>query len=226
MEIRRLIRALDALDWDDPAALVETEGLLRACWSDGGVNERIAEYLGTLEYPNPAVTRTAELHSWKLFRTPVWDLALNQFMPFLGESRLASENIHDHTRPIVSLTIAGGYDQDFVRPLEPQEQYKDGEPWKGRVERYAGPSTEPGSVYSLDPHIFHALTDFRPGTMTLVVYGKLAKSEILCFNQLSGLVERRRTATQAKNSLIETLKSIECPAGKDDGTSGFNANQG
>ena len=124
---------------------------------------------------------------------------------------MASENIHNHTRPLVSLTLSGGYQQDYWVPLERLDSYQDGEPWAGRIKRCPGPSTYPGLVYTTYTDVFHALTDFEPGTTTLVVYGKLEQSTILCFNQLSGQVERRCTATHAKNTLIETLKNIHCP---------------
>jgi hypothetical protein len=71
-----------------------------------------------------------------------------------------------------------------------------------------GPSTFPGHIYDIDTETFHALTSFEPGTMTLVVYGPLRQQEIVCFNQLSGRVERRCTATNAKNQLIKQLNKL------------------
>lgn len=205
MEIVDLIERLDRLRWETHSDLYMAKILLDQLWDEGNIQEKLARYLKTLQYPDPAVTRTAELHSWKLYRTPVWDLALNQFVPYLGESRKASENIHNHTRPLVSLTIAGWYNQNYFRLKEHDCDYLDGTTWKGRIERYDGPATYPGMCYITDMDVFHALTDFQPNTMTLVVYGRVKQDCILCFNQLSGLIERRWTATNAKNKLIGNL---------------------
>ena len=69
MEMKKLIRALSTLDWNRRSALDAAAALLDQCWKEGEVNQHIADYLHTLEYPHPAVTRTAELHSWKLYHT-------------------------------------------------------------------------------------------------------------------------------------------------------------
>lgn len=207
MDIRELIGSLHQLDWGKDVSLFKAAILLEKLWETGKTHKALADYLDTLQYPDPAVTRTAELHSWKLSRNPTWDLTLNQFLPFM-EDRKASENIHNHTRPLVSLTIYGGYEQNYYHLKKHLCEYKDGDVWEGQIEAYPGPSTEPGTVYITDTNVFHALTTFEPGTMTLVVYGPLKQECIVCFNQISGRVERRRTATNAKNTLVEKLRSL------------------
>jgi hypothetical protein len=207
MSVHALIDSLNALRWEDEeSSLSACADLLREFWSCGKPAEAVASYLGDLSYPEPAVSRTAELHSWKLCRNQTWDLTLNQFREFQGER--ASENIHNHTRVLVSLTISGGYKQDYFRPLKPLCEFKEGELWTGDIERYDGPITYPGFVYVTGVDVFHALTDFIPGTMTLVVYGPLRQDSIVCFNQLTNRVERRCTATCAKDELVNTLRQI------------------
>jgi hypothetical protein len=178
---------------------------LEVVWEKGEVKERVADYLAALEYPEPAVIRTAELCSWKLYRTPRWELALNQFRPF-ANGRQASENIHNHSRPFASLTVSGGYEQDYYRLLKPACEFVDGEPWAGGIEKLPGPTTTPGMVYVTDTDVFHAIARFEPGTLSLVVYGSMEQTCIVCLNQLTGLVERRRKATVTKNALVAELR--------------------
>jgi len=199
--MNELIRRLQNLEWNKPGAMRRVEDALTDFWNNNPM-EHIARYLERMIYPDPIVNRTNELHSWKLFRTQVWDLALNQFVPNVG--RCESENIHNHTRPLVSLTLSGGYKQSYYDVSK--HDFTSGEVWTGYVTEREQPWTYPGHVYLIDTDIYHALTAFMPDTLTLAVYGPLHRHEIICFNRTTNTVEFRRTAQCAKERLIQTLR--------------------
>ncbi len=204
-----LIGQLTRLSWDKPAAThSHVEDILSCYWARRDELLRaLQEHLDTMELP--LVTRTAELHSWMLHNEGVWCLKLNQLLPSpcMGKR---SENVHDHTRPLTSLTVTGGYQQDYFDADTLRGCYVLGDSFcYDDLPRFGGPCTSPGTVYTIDTDTFHALTDFADGTLTLCVYGNIRKEAIRVFNGVSGRVEQRTTYRSAKRSMISQLRALE-----------------
>jgi hypothetical protein len=207
----RLCDALAALDWkygDWASTHGRAEDILGAAWG------RKAELMRALQervrsFEMPQITRTAELHSWMLINGGDWMLKLNQFIPSPATGR-HSENVHDHTRVITSLTLAGGYTQDFFDPAELRGRYQLGDRFRlEELPSAAGPSTRAGMVYSMGTNLFHALNGFDDGTLTLCLYGRIVKDGITVFNTVSGRVEQRITYGAARDMMLQQLHGLE-----------------
>lgn len=208
---KNLIDVLNALTWgaDWRHSHMMVEVTLRTMWKDR--RELIAslgEYIDGLGIPR--ITKTAELHSWELHRGESYDVKLNQFVPWkCGDEGRTSEGIHHHTRPLTTLTLSGGYEQIYYEPKKPHDHYEVGESWSEQdMNQRFGPTTKAGLVYTIDPDIFHALTDFRDDTLTLAVYGKIVRPVITVFNTVTRKVERRTTCTHAKQNMLAKLRHL------------------
>lgn len=202
-----LIRLLNELPWSPdnwPTLHQQTELLLAKQWLD---RENLFRQLRhqLRDVNPPIVTRTAELHSWLLYTGTEYCLKLNQFIPSPATGR-NSENVHDHSRPLTTLTLGGGYKQNYFNPegsFQPGHRFS--------LEEFMqapGPSTAPGHVYSITPEVFHALNGFEDQTMTLVVYGPIVKDHITVFNTVTGVVEHRKTYASAQAELLDNLRRL------------------
>lgn len=209
--LKNLFDTLDALIWDNDWRRnhLISEHLLNAMWVDRReLFASLGEYINSLGIPR--ITKTAELHSWELHRGESYDVKLNQFLPWkCGDEGRMSEGIHHHTRPLTTLTLSGGYEQIYYEPKKPYDQYEAGEPWSERdMHQRFGPTTKAGLVYTIDPDIFHALTDFRDDTLTLAVYGKIVRPVITVFNTVTRKVEKRTTCSHAKQNMMAKLRHL------------------
>lgn len=204
-----LIGKIEELSWDEPWGKVhcKAEKIFQEAWKDREYLIQVLEKcVASMELPT--ITRTAELHSWLLYNGKEFCLKLNQFedSPHTGRH---SENIHDHTRPLTSLTLAGGYWQNYFDSKDLRGRYKVGDEFKlHELPGYQGPKTDPGMVYTIDAEVFHALTDFRNGTLTLSLYGKILKESIMVFNTINERVEERITYRSAKSSMLRQLSEL------------------
>lgn len=205
-----LVSRLGALPWggDWRSAHDQAEEFLTEEWRNRAQLMRaLQEHINSMALPN--ITRTAELHSWMLHNGGDWCLKLNQFIPSPNTGR-RSENVHDHTRPLTSLTLAGGYTQDFYDPWTLREGYGLGDAFTlEELPSAVGPTTYPGMVYTMDTNIFHALNGFEDGTLTLCLYGTITKEGIRVFNTVSGRVEERITYGAAKSMMLKQLHGLE-----------------
>lgn len=202
--VQDLINELTSLTWSTSweCVHIQIEQLLKDCWFNRhtlfcSLREFIASRACTL-------TVTSELHSWMLYDPGGWILKLNQFKPDVRVGR-ASEGIHNHMRPLTTLTLGGWYAQDFYYP---DHVYADGEKY-GALYCSPGPTTHPGYVYTVGPDVFHALNDFAEGTLTLVVYGLVQRDHITRFNIVKGVAELWRRHDTAKRTLFDQLKMAE-----------------
>lgn len=205
-----LIQRLDKLPWNDwQQSHGRVEALFNAIWTHNRNDFilSIADFITKLGYPR--ITKTAELHSWELHRGDGYDVKLNQFIPYAPSGR-SSEGIHHHTRPLTTLTIKGGYSQNYYTTRKQPDEYMEGEHFCMAKDLHAmpGPTTKPGHVYTIDPDIFHGLTGFEDGTLTFVVYGKIVRQKITVFNTTTGLVDKRTTCGFASANMVKALRQL------------------
>ncbi len=197
--------SLDKIAWADYGnAHRDAEKLFQGAW------DRAPELFTALrtrldELPAHVVTRAGELISWCLGQGDVYTLKLNQFVPD-GMSGRRSLSIHNHTRPLTSLTLAGGYSSDEYTPVRSLSSYNEGDSFSmDELVGHPVPSTRPGLVHTIGPDTIHGLTDFQDGTLTLAVYGAFVRPEITLFNTVTRKVEVRRSYDSAKQGLMRQL---------------------
>lgn len=203
----QLLVALHSIDWTKSDAQRRVEELFGYWWQDKARLLKAIQ-ISIQEMDLPYITRVAELHSWLLYNCDEFTVKLNQFLPGPNTGK-HSENVHDHTREPTSLTLNGGYTQNYFDPEALNGRYKLGDTFRmADLPSCEGDATGEGTIYTLDTKLFHALTDFVNGTLTLCVYGPIKKDRIRVFNTVSGYVEERTSYGSAKLRMLDQLELI------------------
>lgn len=199
--INKLITDLSELPWGAApwnGVHEHVEHLLSDCWAQR--EDLFPSLESLLKKRACTLTVTAELQSWMLHDPGDWILKLNHFKPSPIVGR-ASEGIHNHMRPLTTLTLSGGYSQNYYFP---ERNYGDGEPY-GTLPSSSGPTTKPGHVYTVGPEVFHAVNDFEDATLTLVIYGVIVRPAITRFDVVKGVAEIWGKHNAAKQEVITNL---------------------